>query len=358
MKVGLDYFPAVTHAPGIGRYARELVRAMVRLPDCPELHLLDLGRGERTIGEPALGLADAPHEPRVVRSTQSRRMFSLLRRSADGLLGGVDLFHRTRAGWPPVARAKEILPIAEFPPDDAELAEAARSAAAVLVFSSNAAAEVERRYGVPADRIHRVPVGCDHWTRDLGGEMPPKKDPPQILVLGSLRERRRPGAVLRAVEELKRRRVPCQLLYVGGERGGESEHFLRAELGESIARDLVLWNRQAKESDMAKILASSSLLVHLSEGEETAVTPLEAFSVGVPVVASRLPAFEEALGDLATLVDRDVEEDALALSERFEAAIASAADDAACAKRGALGAENTWEKNAAATVDVYRKIIA
>ena len=28
-RIGLDYWPATTHAPGIGRYARELVRALV-----------------------------------------------------------------------------------------------------------------------------------------------------------------------------------------------------------------------------------------------------------------------------------------------------------------------------------------
>ena len=175
-------------------------------------------------------------------------------------------------------------------------------------------------------------------------------------MLGSLRARRRPGVILRALEELKRRRVEVHALYVGGARGGEAERFLRGELAGSIARDRVLWNHEAAERDMPRIVAASTVLVHLSEDEATAVTPLEAFAFGIPVVASRLPAFEEALGGLATLVARDEEQDPIALGERIEAAVAAADDEQARARRVALAAEHTWARNAAATVEVYRKL--
>jgi len=74
VRVGIDYLPAVTHAPGAGRYARELVRALLRLEDRPEIALYEVGRAERTVEERALGLpADGRGLARLV-STRSRRL--------------------------------------------------------------------------------------------------------------------------------------------------------------------------------------------------------------------------------------------------------------------------------------------
>ena len=58
-RVGLDLWPATTHAPGAGRYARELVRALARLTAPPRLSLLDVGPGAR-IQASGLGLDRLP----------------------------------------------------------------------------------------------------------------------------------------------------------------------------------------------------------------------------------------------------------------------------------------------------------
>ena len=47
-RVGIDYLQAVSHAPGVGRYAREMVRALVRQANCPDLRLFEWGRGGRS----------------------------------------------------------------------------------------------------------------------------------------------------------------------------------------------------------------------------------------------------------------------------------------------------------------------
>ena len=234
--------------------------------------------------------------------------------------------------------------------------EAAQRCGDVLVFSEHAAGEAARRFGLDASHVHRVPVGCDHWLRDLG-EMPERKDPPHILVLGALRASRRPDRVLRAIEVIKKKRHPVQVRFVGA-RGDVAEAFLNEQLGFSVARDWVLWNEFAPEPALPGIVASSTLLVHLSEGEATAVTPLEAFSLGVQVVASRLPAFEEALGDEATLVGPDQEEDPEALAEAILAALETADDEAARLRRRERAAGFTWAENARATVEVWRRILA
>jgi len=357
MRVGIDHHVARTQEPGVGRYSRELVRALVRLPDCPELVLADAGRGARTIGEPDLGLLDAPRRPRVVRSRLGRRAWRLLRRSADGMLGGVDLFHRMLPDWPPVARAREVLAVSElFEPGsqrDRELA-AALARADALVFSDATARALRVRYGLPAERIHRVPVGADHWLRDLPGRPVPKIDPPQIVVLGSLHPRRRPERVLRALEALRRARRPAQLLYVGP-RNEHTAAFLREHAAGSSAGEEVRCSH-ANGRELAQILAASACLVHLTAGEETAVTPLEGVVFDLAVVASRIPAFEEDLAGAADLVDAAVEEDPQALARAIERALDTAAEPARRAARAAAAARFTWARNAEATVAVYRRL--
>jgi glycosyltransferase involved in cell wall biosynthesis len=158
--------------------------------------------------------------------------------------------------------------------------------------------------------------------------------------------------VLAALEVLKRRRTEHHVLYVG-HRTEHSDEFLRSRLGGSIARDWVLWNPNADETNMARILASSSAMVHLTEGEETAVTPLEGLASGLPVIASRAPAFEESLGGAARLMSPEEEEDPEALADAILEAIEGGGDPA---ERDRVVQAHTWAANASATVEVYRKL--
>jgi glycosyltransferase involved in cell wall biosynthesis len=87
------------------------------------------------------------------------------------------------------------------------------------------------------------------------------------------------------------------------------------------------------------------------------VTPLEALALGVPVVASRLPAFVEALGDAATLVDDDacVREPDI-LSDAIRAAIEHRDDGLAAARRDLVAREFTWERCARETLAGWRAL--
>jgi glycosyltransferase involved in cell wall biosynthesis len=80
--------------------------------------------------------------------------------------------------------------------------------------------------------------------------------------------------------------------------------------------------------------------------------------MGTPVVASRLPAYEEALGDRAELVENArVDHDSGYLAEAIDRAIASAADRRACAERERIAAEFTWERNARETVAAWEELL-
>lgn len=364
MRVGLDYLPAVTHYPGVGRYARELVRAMVRIEGAPVLSLLEAGGEARAIGEPSLGLTGGVNDVRRHRWRLPRRALAaacrLSGRGVDRWMGGLDLFHRIHTHWPPISAALQLQPVGELPPEGGAEDEATGRTLAgfdhLLAMSAHGAGELARRYGIESRRIHAVPIGSDQWRRALP-EPPPRAGPPVVLVLGALQARRRHAAILAAFEDLVASGFDARLVFAGAR--GDVARDVEQRLAASPQCARAEFRPDAVEAEMPLTVASASALVHLTEGEESAVTLLEAFSFGTPVVATRLGAFAEAVGDAAELVDNDAAtSDPAELGRAIRRAVESSRDEAACAAREAIAERHTWDANARATLDVWRRITA
>jgi glycosyltransferase involved in cell wall biosynthesis len=357
--VGVDYWPAVTHAPGVGRYVRELVRALAPRATELELKLLDFGPGARVVGEPHLGLEG--FDRKRVRAKAPRKLLDWSARlgvGADRWLGGCDLFHGPFAGAPRVSRALRTCAVSELPPPDREAVFAAdlRRCAAVITFSRYAADLLTQRFGLHGDRVHALPVGCEHWRRALGRELP-LESPPRVLVLGRLDERRNPLAVLRACEQLVRDGADLRLSYVG--RPGDAYDALRAYVTRSPISSRVSWSSTPREDELPALVARSSVLVHLSDGELTPVTPLEALALGCAVVATRAPAFVEALGPQALWLDAPATEvEPAELAGRIAAALAQRDDLQQRHSRQALAAAYSWRRHADLTLQVWRNALA
>ncbi len=237
MRVGVDYLPATSHWPGAGRYARELVRALVGLEDRPELALFDVGRAKRGVDPRALGLPFGDRRVRCVTRAIPRRALPFLAGvglDAARMLGGVDVFHHVNANGPPVRRARQVLAVAELPDRQSDAArmlrERARRMDALVVFCADWRLRVAEDLGFDLARIHVTRVGCEHWRRALA-ELPAPDAPPRVLVLGATRDERRPLAVLRAFERLCERGIDARLAYAG--RDGAAESLLAGAVAAS-----------------------------------------------------------------------------------------------------------------------------
>jgi glycosyltransferase involved in cell wall biosynthesis len=364
VRIGIDYHPATTHAPGTGRYARELVRALASLEGRPELWLAELGGARATIGEPALGLEGrwGVHRRRV---PLPRRLLTALEPLGLGpgrLVGPVDLFQRTRPAWPrrlsmPAVRAIAELPTPGAPEEDRVRAELGLDDA-WIVFSEQGRLELVERFGLPADRVYRTPVGADHWVRELEPgalDAPTNTGPQRLVVLGALSRSRHPERILDAFDALRSMRADVELVFVGGP--GDAAEALTRRLSFASSRSAVRWIPPV-ESELPRLVAGASALVHRSEGELTPVTPLEAFAAGVPAVVSDSPVFREALGDEATYVPTPLSRrHRLEFPDQLAAALDSALDPGARARRRRLAAPFTWTACARVTIGRWREVL-
>ncbi|QDU83588.1 Glycosyl transferases group 1 [Planctomycetes bacterium Pla163] len=364
--LGLDYFAAATHAPGIGRYGRELVRAWLRCDDeLGSLKLFEAGGRAPRLPDAMLGL-DGPD---VRRSVERHVRWALPRRATDGfarvlgverLLGGCDVFLRSRPAAPACRRAASLWPVSQWPgPNDesARIRFASELAANdhLIVFARAAAERLVEQFGVARDRVHVTPVGADHWRRDAEVLDVPTS-PRTLLALGAVEDRRWPTALLEAFERLRESGAVERLLLVG--RPGTGAGTFERRLGFSSARSHVEWITVPVESDLPRIVSAAAALVHVGQGEATAVTPLEALSFGVPAVVSDVPEMRECLGDRVEYLDADVRDRKRgeALAAAVERALATADDPSARAARRALAERSTWDAVARATSSVVARI--
>ncbi len=356
-QVAIDYWPATSHASGVGRYVRELVRALCALEDGPNLLLLDVGPGERVFEGDALGLARAGERVHRFHAQVPRSALALARRATGGHLAlerqPIALCLRVFPDQPPECAAWNVLALAELPgagsQEAARLAHKLSQRTDVFVFSQAARAAAIERLAVARERIHVLPVGCEHWAREVTA---PAGDPPTIVVLGRADRGRAAVEILHAFEALRRRGKSARLCFLG--RRGDAGHAWTQGLENSPFRADITWHQAPSEPHIAGAVASAALLVHLSREEWTAVTPLEGLAAGLALVVSPLPAFQESLAGFAHYVG-DWETQALAIA--LEAALADAADPAARARRRAHASQFTWARQARLTLDAWRRIL-
>lgn len=354
-RVALDHLPGVTHAPGVGRYARELARALCARDDAPELVLSEVGPGARSQEHRLVGLEPATRVRRVVRERWLQLQRDLLRRGAERYLPPVDLFHCTRPLLPALGRVPRVVPVADLPrvgsPAERALAGAARGAAAVVVFADCLRAPVAERLDVPLGRVHWTPVGSEHFERERTSTDASPTGGPRILVLGAVREARRPEVVLAAFEQVLCAEPEARLLLLG--RAGDRGDALTRALASSPARSAVEWHSGDVEDELPEALAQADVLLHLAESESSPVTPLEALAAGAAVVAEPLPAFVEALGPHGRWVTPAADDVAGGVLD----ALRDSRDEQVRSKRRAHAATFTWDRCAAATLEVWRGIL-
>jgi len=226
------------------------------------------------------------------------------------------------------------------------------------------------RYGARPGQVHLVEPGVDleifsadgdrHAARQAlgGGRI--------VLFVGRLQPLKGPDVAVRALSALDALLpadgVPTRLVLVGGPSGNGRGRTAPADL-RRLAADLGVGDRVAvlaprRQEELAVLYRAADVVVMPSRSESFGLVALEAQACGTPVVGAAVSGLSQAIGSDGggTLVaGNDPAEFAAALAPYLtDPRQRSAAGEAGMRK----AARYSWRRTAAATLNVYRGVLA
>lgn len=357
----LDYRPALTLGEGVGRYARELVRALCRL-DGIEPRLFGA-----TWARPAFDVREAGVDRARLfrRRVPSKALTAVLARTGLGVealfsrdRASADLVHATQyrrlpTKLPEVATIHDLVYLdsdefvgrATAARMTAYAREAARECAAIVTPSAGVADEVARRLAVDPARVFAAPLGVDHvqrWPRSEGAASAIRdeveREGPYFFTAARIERRKNHGVILRALERIEARWV------VAGPDGDGAEAFHDA-LRASPARERVRVLGRISEGALRERVEACRAFVLVPRAEGFGLAPLEAMALGRPAITSDVPVVREICAGGAVMVPPT---DAAALADALERVDESSAEVAR-----AHAARFTWARCAERHVEAY-----
>ncbi|MGI8770598.1 MAG: glycosyltransferase family 4 protein [Acidobacteriaceae bacterium] len=313
MRIFFDHqVTSLQDAGGVSRYHFELVRELGRRTDARVEYLLGWNASVlpfRELASPTV---------RVLSRTTSLRpgiarygLNALLTNAVAPLRGCFDIYHSTYQRWEPGVRYRRMVAThhdstpERFPelfPDAAAVIERKRRlyqrADAILCVSQASRADLLHYYEVDPGKVEVVYHGF-RPLESAGEDRHPLQGTPYLLYVGSRATYKNFEALLRAMASGA---VPesMALLVAGG------GHWLPKELERlqalGLERRVTLLPR-VEETELANMYRHASLLVYPSLYEGFGFPPLEAMSLGCPVLVSRTSSLPEICGGAAFYFD-------------------------------------------------------
>ena len=376
MLVGMDYRPALFQAFGIGRYVKNLARALLEADPEVTLELLAIFHRGRRARAAAHDWPDALRA-RYVGVPCPARLFALFRRfgfGADRLLRRYDVWHDTDYCPTPVRRGPRVVTlydIAYFPefghvsPKQSQKMTAIvrgllQGDPEIVTISSTAKADLVRAFDLDPSRIHVTHLGSDPIFARPGGEEKAQQllthegvRGPYVVAVGTLEPRKNLVRLVGAFARVKARRSELSLVLIG--RLGWRAEELFAAIDRLGLKTSVRWLGAVPDASAAAIVRGAACLAFPSLSEGFGLPVVEGLAAGTPVACSDLRVLREVAGDAALFFDPS---DEAAMAE----SILSASDPqgrAVRAERGrARAARFTWVACAEATLVAYRAAIA
>jgi glycosyltransferase involved in cell wall biosynthesis len=291
LRILLDYRPALRERTGVGEYVHELAAALTRhlAPD-DALTLFSSSWKDRLPADrvPGARIVDARIPVQVLNMAWHRLGWPPVEQFA----GPIDIAHSLHPLLMPARRATQLVTVhdldfldhpertrAEIRRDYRTLApDHARRAAAVVTISRFTAAEVERRLGIPRDRIVICAPGAPAWSPRPG----PAPGGP-ILFMGTLEPRKNVGVLLEAYATLLAMMPGAPPLWLAGGATAAAAPWLRAIAEPPLAGHVEHLGYIAADRRYTSTVRRCSSSI---APEGFGMPVLEAMTAGVPVIVS------------------------------------------------------------------------
>jgi glycosyltransferase involved in cell wall biosynthesis len=184
----------------------------------------------------------------------------------------------------------------------AALSHASRHAKSLICVSESARHKLVRLTGVENTKVRVIYHGVSPAISSYTGQVVPAS-PPYILCVATLYRYKNLERLLEAFARFKREAATShRLRLIGGEADMSIADLalIAQRLGVADEVDLI---GPLPHSQIAAEYAHASVFVYPSLSETFGLPPLEAMTIGIPVVASCAASVPEIVGDAAELVD-------------------------------------------------------
>lgn len=379
-RIGIDVTAALMQGGGIGRYTRELVRAVTREG---ERHQYRLFSARPPAAPPVPDpLPQAPHvsyHPVPLNERWLYRLWHRLRLPLPIQLatGRLDLFHSPDFVLPPVwGQIPTLLTVHDlsfihypetFPPPlirylNTVVPRSTRRADHILADSEATKRDLAAAWDVAPAKITVLYGGVDPVFRhveDEAGQTAVRRrydlaDFPYVLAVGTIQPRKNYRMLIRAFAPLAAD-FPHHLAIAGG-KGWLYEEML-AEAAQLDIADRVHFLGFVDDADLPALYSGATLFAFPSLYEGFGLPLLEAMGCGTPVVSSNASSLPEVVGEGETAVLLPPKDQA-AWTETMRHLLS---DPAARRRLAAAGKRRvrhfTWDRAARQLLDVYQALL-
>ncbi len=375
MKIGIDYTSAVTQGAGIGRYTRELIRALLALPADHHYTLFYASKNKL-----ASDTFRTPHAPLRIRHLpiHDKWLARIWHRARlpipiELVTGQIDLFHSpdftlptTLPGVPTLLTVHDLSfirdPDSAWPSLRAYLMKAvprsAKRATHILADSQATKDDLIELFNTPQEKITVLYSGVDARFKPIRDRAEIDRvrekykigSQPFALSVGTLQPRKNYRRLIEACARLNNTQLH---LVIGGGKGWMFDDLF------TLVRSLQLEDRVhfigfVDDEDLPTLYSAADLLVYVSLYEGFGLPLLEAMACGTPVIGSNTSSLPEVMGDVGLQVDpRDVEAITQAMSQLLtrsdwcDRSIAAGIDRAK---------QFTWAKAAHELLSIYEQL--
>jgi glycosyltransferase involved in cell wall biosynthesis len=365
VKVGLNLMFLVDKAGGAGRYAEELVPALLEADPAFELTLFVNRDVPSSLAASAWsGDVDWVRLPTRF-SNRTHLVGQATALPAIAARRRLDVVHSLANGGPPLtvgaSRVVTLLDLIWLHQRDAwgtpfavkTMAVltriSARTAHRVITISQSARDDIVRSFGLDEDKVDVAPLGVripdpPRPRAEVGG-------PPTVLCVAQKRPYKNLGSLIHAVAELRDEQVVLVL------PGAPTEHEaeLRALADRLGVGDRVRFPAWVSDEELDALYASATCFVLPSLIEGFGLPVLEAMARGVPVACSDRPALPEVAGDAALLFDPT---DQSAVTDAIRRLLRDAELRKSLSARGLERARKfSWRRTAEETLASYRRAV-
>ncbi|MCB9420619.1 MAG: glycosyltransferase family 4 protein [Ardenticatenaceae bacterium] len=374
MKIGIDITSAITQGGGIGRYTRELIRALVDLDSDNEYRFFSARQpAVLPVADPVLTAPHVIYRPAPLDERWLYRFWYRLRLPLPVQLvtGKLDLFHSPDFVLPPVSgRIPTLLTVHDLSfvhsPDTfpAQLVSylnrvvpwSVQRATHVLADSLATKQDLMDVWQVPAEKITVLYCGVHPMFRPITDKdvltavrrQYNLGDASYILCVGTVQPRKNYQMLIRAFRPVADQ-YPHNLIIAGGK--GWLYDEMMAEVARQGLNGRVRFIGFVDDADLPALYSGADLLAMPSLYEGFGLPLLEAMACGVPVLSSNASSLPEVVGETAVTLPPHAQE---AWSQTLLDLLANPnARQQMVAEGFRQSRQFTWEKSARQLLEIY-----